>query len=382
MRMQGEEAKSVNGTVALPALSEAVVDPRLARDPELIRMIRYLTDLLFLPTDRLAPDVIRLIDDVLGRVISFAPLEERVRIANRLLGLSRPPRHLARSLIHDRMEVAATLLQGTSRLHDQDLISVIHTCSSDHGRTIAVREDLSPSVLYALARSGKPALVRAMLNNHSATLGRPEFECIVETAIDQPELWDPLLARSDLPNDLGLRLFWSFDTHRRLRILKRCMADRSLIHELLPEQTLERLAEIDPMLREAIRPLRQTGHLSETATARLVQTVGEGDRKEIVAALAAQADICAELASRILTDQSGEAFGVLAKALGLSRRAFKDLHKGLYPKSTPQPASGDEPADYSAWKIFDALSWVHADSIMRCWDQSMRAEIEGSMSRH
>ncbi|MEM1138289.1 MAG: DUF2336 domain-containing protein [Pseudomonadota bacterium] len=370
------QSPSFDGVVqglALPdADGEAETRVPPTAQPYLARTIRHLSDLLFLPQGRLSRDAVRLIDDVLGRLIPYASLDLRCRLAQRFAGLAHPPRNIARALLHDRIEVAAILLTSPARFNEVDLVHVVSHGSSEHGRLIAVREDLTSAVAQRLAMARSREFSLALLRNHSADFGRPEFELIIRHALDCEEIWDALLDRPELPNDLALHLFWVFDGARRFRLLKRCMADLSLIDELMTDEALTTVAQIDPLVSDAIRPLQKIKPFSTTEAARLKTLALADSPKDLIDFLEERLALSRDFLVRVVQDVEGEAFGILAKACALPRDQFVLLLDVLFPKRAAK-----EERERGAGLFFDTLSWDHADSVVRTWDLGIRtAELD------
>lgn len=340
-------------------------------DEKLPRLVKTLADLVLLPADRLPPQNRQLIDDALSRILPFAEASQRRMLARRLSGQSRPPRLVARALVHDHIDIAEPVLTAPGEIDDQDLISVVKLRPGAHARAIATREGLPNAVAAAIVRHAENPAVRALLRNYTVRLARPEMEAIVVRAGQEPDLVDDLLERSELPIDLGLRMFFSLDVAQRFKILQKCVIDRSIIYSSLPDDILSDLTELDQTIVDALRPLRRAPRLDAAIPEQVLVDAGEISAIALDR-LARAADLKGMTLAQIFAEPRGDAFAVFAKACGLRKPLLMACLEKRFGGGAPGPSSIAS-RETSAEIIFDALSWDYADSIVRTWDQAYRS---------
>jgi len=118
------------------------------------------------------------------------------------------PREIVIGLAGDTdQEVAAPVLSGSPVLTEKDLTALIEDGAPDWAKcAIAEREIVSPRLCDILISDDCPVAMSRLAENKNISLSEPVLEKIVHKAETVPEIQPALVERTDLPDNLLVRL--------------------------------------------------------------------------------------------------------------------------------------------------------------------------------
>ncbi len=148
-----------------------------------------------------------LASDILCHLLGEVERTLRWELASRLATRTDVPRSLISALAMDEIEVAEVVVRESPLLADPVLIEIIHNKAEAHALAIARRRSLSTEVSQALIDTEDIRVITAVIENAGADLTTDMLEFLIEEARDQDLYHDPLVRRTDLPEDLAKRLY-------------------------------------------------------------------------------------------------------------------------------------------------------------------------------
>lgn len=154
----------------------------------------------------LSPEKRRLLLRLLRQIRPETELSARRDLAQALAGDGNADSDLVRLLADDHIDVARPLLERSGTLTEDDLLRIAAERGPDYQRAIAARAGLSGEICAALAGSGEPEIIKALLANDRARLPAAAFTALAAAARQHPELRAPLRRRTDLPEQLAREL--------------------------------------------------------------------------------------------------------------------------------------------------------------------------------
>ncbi|MCW1843372.1 DUF2336 domain-containing protein [Prosthecomicrobium hirschii] len=186
-----------------------------------------------------------LFGEVLSRLLDQVPLDDRVKVADRVSGLDRTPRDLALKLARDDARVAAPILRHSPVLTEDDLIGLATSQGQAHLHAIAQRAELGTRVTDVIVERGTGEVLKAVTRNLGAQFSERSFASLAEKAGSDHELGDALSFRADMPPLIAKALVAHLSPAARQR-LEHLMAQD---HE-----------QLDALMNEARRELDQARH--------------------------------------------------------------------------------------------------------------------------
>ena len=134
-------------------------------------------------------------------------MDLRRALSKRLSDLELAPHGLIVFLANDKIDVARPVLKYSPILKDIDLKMIIMSQGEEHWQAIADRENLTRSVIHALAETGDINTAINVSNNQDVKISRNSLELFCEMAKESEALAKPLLHRSEIPSDLAKTLY-------------------------------------------------------------------------------------------------------------------------------------------------------------------------------
>jgi len=154
-------------TLSLAEELEAVVaSGSTARRSDILSRV---TDLFIYDAQRYSPDQTRLFGDVMARLARGMGADARARLAERLTPIANAPADVVQMLASDdNVSVAGSLLVGSKRLSERDLLLIAGSKGQPHLTALARREPLSQAVTDLLIARGDQAVLAALRENRGA----------------------------------------------------------------------------------------------------------------------------------------------------------------------------------------------------------------------
>lgn len=333
-------------------------------------ILRRLSDLAALPSGRLTRNERSFIAEVLMFALRGSPTPERVEVARRAAKIAEPPPALLRELLLDDASVAVALLKDAELIPAHILEEAARRGTREHRVAIAARPDLTTSVVDALLEREEDEVVHEVLRTQ-VVLSTCAMDRLVSYAVFNQEALRLLIEREELEPIQGFNLFWPSDRAGRRRILQRFALDRGVIQEALADFFPEvfRGKVNDAFLRDLLRlierrhrPRGRDGQpVSMAVVKRTLRLAYTEPGPEHAKSVGLVAGIDPSLARRIIEDEGGEPFAIMAKATGIERGEFIDLCRIF------KPGEAD-----ARIQFFDVTARDFARTIIRAWNWSDR----------
>ena len=254
---------------------------------------------------------------------------------------------------HDDNDISCRMLKDAHNLSDADLLKIITKGSEQQMRLIARRRLLGVVVCDAIIRSGNPAAILDLLRNQESQLSGEAFAKLPSIVQGRGDLESALCNRADLPQAVGLQMFWQVGQNLRRYILSRFLTESA---------ALGRVMETG-MAAGAIPPLG--GQASASEIELLVTQIENGDSQAAVT-LARCCRVAPETAERIVSDTGGEPMAVVFKSLAQSRLAMAEALKRWLASDKCKIKGENRLIELHAQ--FDSLSYNKARMLLSYWD--------------
>lgn len=369
-------------------MGHAVVNPPIQQDAESERMrlmvLRRMADVVSLPASRINAFERSVVADLLVDLLRQAPLEERRRIAARLVPLTEIPNNMLRLLLRDDVEVARELLAECASLSDHDLITCVRDTGAEHCKVIAARRGLGEAVSAALIARNDPEIIALVLQNNEAVIPTTALEEAVALSRQYPELCAALLKRPELRPSSAYVMFWWCNHEERSVILRRFAVSREVLQSSVVDlfSTPAQVRMGDPVVRKALQFIERRQRNREAATksvyddleAVIDAAAASGLTPELVAEIGYLAGIKPLTAAKILSDEGGEGIAVLGKATGLTKRYLALLWAAMRrPDADPR------------WErvqiAYDMLAVDRAQTVVRYWNWALTSALTPQLIR-
>lgn len=307
--------------------------------------------------------------DILEKLIQEVSREIRRKLALKLAEAPGTPRELAVMLANDDIDIASPILLKCKVLEDLDLVEIIRNRSVQHMLAIAMRRDLSTTVADALVENGSNDVIRSLLENPDAQIGRATMAYLVEQSKAVDEFQEPLARRHDLPRDLAVRMCFWVSAAIRKYILEKFEIGADDLDDTLEPMTIEHAATIaaERQQQSAADDLaRQLGEQRKLTPRLLIQTLRRGEIPLFEAMMAEMCDLRANLVRRICYEPGAEGLAVAARAIGLSREEFATIY--LLTRKARQGTTATDPGDLGrALVFFDRVAHSNAEAVLGRW---------------
>jgi len=157
--------------------------------------------------------------EILRLLVDKVEINIRRHIADYLAERSDVPADLVRRLAMDEIGVAYPILAHNRLLGDEDLITVIETCSLRHRQAVAIRPHISQAVTDRLVELDEIEVLTTLICNETAEIGEASMGHLVERSLDIDSFREPLAHRKEMTQDLARRMFiWAGDSLREFII--------------------------------------------------------------------------------------------------------------------------------------------------------------------
>jgi uncharacterized protein (DUF2336 family) len=291
--------------------------------------LRRVTDLFASGTAKFSPDHVALFDEVMRQLLREIDVSARAAFGNRLVGLAEAPPQVMRELaLDDEIAVAGPILRGAAQLDGETLVEGARTKGQEHLLAISRRPYLSESVTDVLVERGNREVALSTAGNAGARFSDYGYSTLVQRSEDDGDLAVCVWSRVDIPRQHLLRLFAGASESVRAR-LESADADKAhVIRDMVANAAEQLQAQTRRNSKDyaaadaAIRSLYQHGGLS---VAGLLDYARAGKFDETTIALSLLSNLPVGLVERAFTRDSSEQVLVLAKAMGLTWEATKDL---------------------------------------------------------
>ena len=346
-----------------------------------VTLVKRLGDLLLLPPDQVTPLDRSLVDEILVRVLDFVDVEQRVKLATRISGMTEPPHQVLAKLAADEIKVAAPILEKNTEIRDSDLVDIIRRGNQAHRLIIAARKNVQSSVADALVDWGERDVLITLVKNDRATLSLTTLQRLVGRSRYIADLQPVLAARADLHPALGFAMFWWLPIDLRAKILTRFHISRRLMQQAIRDAIVSGDIDVhsyDPVQQVTLDFIQSNRTRLDKDEPCVMAHLKTGRLDLFLTGLCKAGHISHQTLVKVLRDKGGEPMAVLCKAAGLARKDFVMLIS-LFWKASNRDAelTARLPALSS---LFDSLPLDSAELILRYWDKP-RLDFEGGVDR-
>lgn len=353
-------------------------------------LLRRLTDVVSLPASRINAFERSVVADLMVDMLRQAPLEERRRIAARLVPLTDIPDNICRLLLRDDIVVARELLDESASLSDHDLIRCAADASIEHCKHIARRRGLTPAVCHELIERSDVELTQLVLANKDALIPTTALETTVAQSRHHPELCALILKRPELRPSSAYVMFWWCNHEERSVILRRFAVSREVLQGSVADLFANGSGEggDDAYVRKALQFIERRQRSREAAKASafdglegVIQHAAEtGLTPDLVAEIGQLAGVKPLTAAKMLSDEGGESIAVLCKATGLTKKYLALLWRAMR-----RPLDQDETSADLRWQrvqiVYEVLAVDRAQTVLRYWNWALTSALTPQLIR-
>ncbi len=316
-------------------------------------------------------------NDVLMLLLQQAEIDLRVALSERLSLQDNVPLDLVLRLAHDDIAVASHVLLKSKHISELDLAAVVQSKGQQHWRTIAQRENLGPTVAESLIGTGDIETAITLVGNLTASLSQDNMHDLSVLALRSDRLHMPLLNRPEVSNDIALTLYMFVSQELRKRILN----DYNINQQLL-DKTIEGL--LDELHKGGHRPWDVTEEMlnlarsfrdrEEMSTGLLTRTLRRGQLPFFVALLSVWTDMDVPVFKRIIERDSGKAFALVCRSLGIVKTEFATLYL-LSGAMHSKERNVDQSNLLKIIHFFDNVSAEDAKRVIKSWKKAIEDEM-------
>lgn len=292
-------------------------------------MLRRVTDLFVVGSDRYSDGEIELFDDVIARLAAKIEVSARALLAARLAPITNAPPKIIRALAFDDViDVAGPVLAQSERLDDSTLLEVAREKGQDHLFAISRRSSLSEAVTDILIERGDQQVALSTTENRAAKISDFGFSALVRRAEGDDRLAICVGARPEIPPHLFVKLLAKASQAVRAKLEAAHPNAEIEVHHAVAEAASHLHAEQIEQSRgyaaakAFVEPLYQSGQLDDgqfTAFANADQF------EKVVTGLALSSQLSLQFVERAMLQERSDTLLILAKSVGLSWPTVKAI---------------------------------------------------------
>lgn len=145
-------------------------------------------------------------EDIFRTMLKDAAVRVRKALADTLKDNPEVPHDVASSLAQDVDEVALPVIETSTVLSDEDLVTIVQTRSTQAQLAVANRATVSATVSDALADTDNEVVVAALVANEGATIEEATYGKVLDKFSDSDAVKEPMVNRGALPISVAERL--------------------------------------------------------------------------------------------------------------------------------------------------------------------------------
>jgi len=317
--------------------------------------------------------------NIIQQLVHEVEVSVRVRLSEKFADNPDVPKDLIKTLASDELDVAYPVLTKSKVLQDQDLIEIIRLRTEEYHLAITLRADVSESVSDALIETENVGVITRLLKNEGASISLAAMSYLVEQSRRVDTFQEPLLRRTDLPEDLAKKMFVWVSSALRSFIVDRYTIDDATVEQLLEQAAREgfeatRLEKFDPS-SELIKNLRERGMITPEM---LVQTLSDGEVPLFFAILSDLSQLDGILIRRVAFEKGGEGIAVACKAIDIPEIDFITIFRKSR-RVSPGRADATRAEVNAILEIYRDITQDKAKAIIEMWrrGEDYQSTIEG-----
>ena len=274
----------------------------------------------------------RIAEEIVRAMAHDAALRVRQALAEHLKESNNLPLDVARLLAADVEPVALPVLQYSTVLTDEDLLSLVKGANSERLTAIARRKTLSEPVSDAVVHTDDPTAITALVGNEGARIAEPSLQTVLTRHGAKPEVGETLARRSKLPISILEGLVSAASDHlREVLIARHDLPERlasNLVFQARERATVGLVSPQSPMSEalELAAHLKKAGRLTPSIVLRALCL---GDLTMVEAAFATLARIPVHNARLMIYDAGPLGFKSLYDHVGMPRSLFRAFRIAL-----------------------------------------------------
>ena len=326
-----------------------------------------------------------LLSSIFMSLVVEAERDIRHRLSEKLAAADWAPNALINVLALDDIEIARPIIAQSPVLQDNDLMRLLVEATIEHQIEVARRPHISEAVVSAILEQSEPAVLTALVGNHTAELSPKDMQDLVEASRQIAALRTPLSQHPKLTGQLAKRLYLWVGLALRKGLADRFRLDVAVLDEALAASINEAQAgHITPsssseavprMTREGEREVmeqRLIGKLYSAGQLRpgyLVRALREGRLGLFVGALAMLGRFDTAHVQATLDSDRPELLALACAAVGIDRSVFPDILEMTRQLNNGRPGGGAE----GARKASVAFAPVSPDVAASAFRQAARS---------
>ncbi|MBO6797155.1 DUF2336 domain-containing protein [Maricaulis sp.] len=334
-------------------------------------LLREVTDLFFDEPPGRDTEVSKQFDDVLSALAEQTAQEARAELSERFSDSPLAPKGLVLKLAQDAIEVAAPILAKSTVLEEKDLLSIAETGEQTHLKAISQRETVSERISDTIVRRGDDHTVATLVRNEGAKISHQTFEAVSERAENSAVLQEPLVERSDTPNDILADLMLTVENRLRDRIVERFdEVDPSVLEQAM-EASRQRLAarlEEDREIEEARKYIRSQQVRRQLNGSLLARLLREREFMRFHVGFSEMTGVDLVAARRAIEQDCIDPLALICKAAGFDKALFVTL---AVLRSAANAEAFNDAKELG--RLYDKITLEDSERAMRFW--RMRRDV-------
>jgi hypothetical protein len=319
---------------------------------------RDLVAIMILPSGQAQPQERFFAGDALLGIMPHLPPADLTSLARTVARLDVVSERLRTFLVtHSDNDISCRMLKDAHFISDVDLLKVIPTGSEQQLRLIARRRLLNVVVCDAVIETGNAPAILELLRNAESQLSTSAFVKLMPIVVGNNDLESALCNRKDLPQAVGLEMFWQGGQNLRRYLLTRFLTESAALGRVMSIGM-----KVDAIPSFGSKP-------SAEDIEELISQIEKGD-PEAADTLARYCRIAPETAERVVNDAGGEPITVVFKCLAQSRLVMAQALQ-RWVESDKCPINGENRM-VELHAQFDGMSFNKARMLLAYWDWASR----------
>lgn len=121
------------------------------------------------------------------------------------------PHSLIDKLARQNIQIAASVIENSTVLTDDDLVEIILGNGSEHHKHIVKRKAISSRVTDCLTEIADEEILEALLQNTGASFSEYGYRRLANAGLENDSIIGSLIARPDMPQDIANKLLEKLD---------------------------------------------------------------------------------------------------------------------------------------------------------------------------
>jgi uncharacterized protein (DUF2336 family) len=310
-----------------------------------------------------------LINDILKKLIQDVARPVRKALAEKLAASTNAPREVTALLANDEFDIASPILLNSGLLEDEDLMDIVRQRTISHRLAIAMRRSISEPVCDALVATNSVDVIKALLENHGAKISVATMAYLVDQSKAVDAYQEPLLRRSDLPQDLAKKMYYWVSAALRHFIVDNYAVDPvelDIAIAAIAQQAAAKTPNPASPDEPAVNLARQLDERSDLTPDIIVETLRRGETPLFEAMLGQRIGLKPILARKLIYGSSGEGLVAACRAAGIDRTNFVNLFM-LLQRARNDPMTRDPYLMSRSLELFDKLNVETAKKLVERW---------------